>query len=645
MKSMKTAVFAAVTVATFGALGASAGETAWTGAANDGKWTTPGNWDDGLPQADGTASIARGDGSPFAVSLDDTAGQQMVSNLYVGGSAASLAVHGALKLDGGRMVLTNGAAMSVTENGSLWIDQLPLGTDANKQVVFNRIVGGSTLNLAGNFTITNASGWFDIGDDSYAVTSRLIQTGGTFFYRQNQGHKGIRLMKGGRIEVSGGEWDLMSNPSYGSPLDQRGGDIEFSGDAEVKGGGFFAFGSGHTIFRGSSIYWPMSWNPINVNIADVPALVEITENASIQRAKKENGTGFVDTAIRVGVTSGRKATLVLRSAANSNMGNSFQCGRASSSWGRLLVQSAFNEVGDYGIQLGACGDNPTATECPTGVVDVVGGVLSVGGSSSAWSKENISGIIVGSGIKRHDDHTTACYTGFFSLSGSGIVTNMAGFFAVGLGPAYGEYRQTGGHFAHTSSRAACVGQFGAEGHVDISGGEMSLNGPLYIGGAATNEIDRYKAKISNTPYCEHGGTGTFSVSNATVVLLKDTFIGMDGNGTLSVGPGAAVTGTSLYVTNGWETASSTLRFVLGAETAGKITLSGKLQVCSTGRVEVDTSACTAMTPFTVLEAAGIEGLTADDVQILGARSKSFKVSVSGTKITVGRSVGLAIFVR
>ena len=44
MKSMKIAVFAAVTVATFGVLGASAGETTWTGGAGDGLWHSPANW-------------------------------------------------------------------------------------------------------------------------------------------------------------------------------------------------------------------------------------------------------------------------------------------------------------------------------------------------------------------------------------------------------------------------------------------------------------------------------------------------------------------------------------------------------------------------------------------------------------------------
>ncbi len=621
-----------------GGLGAYAGESVWTGAAADGKWTTAGNWDGGLPQADGTASIARGDGSPFAVSLDDTAGQQVVSNLYVGGSAASLTVEGDLKIDGGRMVLTNGAAMSVMESGSLLIDQLSLGAADNRQTVFNRVVGGSTLNLAGDFSITNASGRFSIGDDSYAVTSKLIQTGGTFFFRQSYGQNGIYLWKGGRIEVSGGKWDMICNPSWSSPLDQRGGYIEFFGDADVDVGGFFAFGSGHTVFRGNSIWRTKSWQNINVNV-DIPALVEITENASIQTSG--------DGAIRVGTTTtaGRKATLVMRSAADSQMAQSMICGRGGRSWGRVVVQSAFNHVDYYGIQLGASADNPTATECPTGIIDVVGGVLDVYATAFGWSKANLHGLIVGAGGKRADDHTTACYTGFFSLSGDGVVTNRSGFFAVGLGPAYGEYHQTGGFFTHTSAKAVCVGQFGAEGHVDISGGEMSLNGPLYIGGAATNEIDRYKANISTTPLDEHGGTGTFAVSNATVALLKDAFIGMDGNGTLSIGPGATVTGTSLYVTNALEGASSTLRFVLGAETAGKITLSGKLQVCRTGRVEIDSSACTARTPLTVLEATGIEGLTADDVRIVDAGRRFFKVTVSGTTIKVCRASGFTISFR
>ena len=113
--------------AMLGGFGAYAGESVWTGAAADGKWTTAGNWDGGLPQADGTASIARGDGTAFDVTIDAAVGQQVVSNLYVGGSAASLTVEGDLKIDGGRMVLTNGAAMSVAEGGSLLIDQLSLG--------------------------------------------------------------------------------------------------------------------------------------------------------------------------------------------------------------------------------------------------------------------------------------------------------------------------------------------------------------------------------------------------------------------------------------------------------------------------------------------------------------------------------------
>ena len=622
--------------AMLGGLGAYAGESVWTGAAADGKWTTAGNWDGGLPQADGTASIARGDEPAFDVTIDAAVGQQVVSNLYVGGSAASLTVEGDLKIDGGRMVLTNGAAMSVAEGGSLWIDQLALGVDANKQLVFNRIVGGSTLNLAGDFSITNASGRFSIGDDSYAVTSKLIQTGGTLFFRQSYGHNSIYLWKGGRIEVSGGKWDMICNPSWSSPLSQRGGDIEFSGDADVDVGGFFGFGSGHTVFRGNSIWRTKSWQNINTPV-NIPALVEITENARIQTSG--------DGALRVGVTAGGKATLIMRSSADSYMAKRLTCGRGGTSWGRVVIQSGYNNVGYYGALLGECPDTPTKTECPTGIIDVVGGVLDVAADAYGWNKGMLSGIAIGAGVKRADDHTTACYTGFFSLSGSGIVTNRYGLFAVGIGPAYGEYHQTGGFFTHTSARAVCVGQFGAEGHVDISGGEMSLNGPLYIGGVATNEIDRYKADISTTPLDEHGGTGTFAVSNATVALLKDAFIGLDGNGTLSIGPGATVTGTSLYVTNALEGASSTLRFVLGAERAGKITLSGKLQVCRTGRVEIDTSACTARTPLTVLEATGIEGLTADDVRIVDAGRRFFKVTVSGTTIKVCRASGFTISFR
>lgn len=612
-----------------------AGESVWTDAANDGKWTTADNWDDGLPSSDDTVSIARDSGTPYAVSLDAGAPQQVISNLYVGGSAASLTVAGNLKLDGGRFSLTNGATMSVVAGGSVMIDQLSQGIDANKQVAFGRIVGGSVLNLAGDFTLTNAAGRFNIGDDSYAVTSKVVQTGGTFLGRMNQFHGGIWLYKGGRIEVSGGKWDMIANPGYSSFLSQRGGDIEFSGNAEVDVGGFFAFGSGHTVFRGNSIWRTKSWQNINVPV-DIPALVEVTENANIQ-------TGD-DGALRVGATSGRKATLVMRSAADSQIAKSLTCGRAGSTWGRVEIQSAYNHVDYYGIQLGACGDSPTATESPTGIVDVAGGVLDVYAGGWGWSKGNLHGIVIGSGIKRATNRTTACYNGFFSLSGDGVVTNRYGWFAVGAGPAYGEYRQTGGLFNHSSAQAVCVGQFGGEGHVDITGGTMILNGPLYIGGAKTNELGRYIAS-DTVPFDEHGGTGTFAVSNATVTLLKDAFIGLDGNGTLTVGPGADVTGTSLYVTNDWLGAVSTLKFVLGAETAGKLTLSGKLHVNEVANVVVDTSACTAKTPFSLLEATGIEGLKAEDVTVVDAARRFFKVTVTDTEISVCRASGFTISFR
>ena len=335
----------------------------------------------------------------------------------------------------------------------------------------------------------------------------------------------------------------------------------------------------------------------------------------------------------------------MRSAVNSNIGGALHCGRSdgTSSCGRCEIQSAYNKVGSYGLQLGL-GDSLTATESPTGTVDVVGGVLDVDAQAWAWGKGNLYGIVIGSGIRRATNRTTARYNGFFTLFGDGVVTNRYGWFAVGAGPAYGEYRQTGGLFNHAAAQAVCVGQFGAEGHVDISGGTMMLNGPLYIGGAKASEIDRATTD-PKVPLDEHGGTGTFSVSNATVALLKDAFIGLDGNGVMTIGPGANVTGASLYVTNDWAGATSTLRFVLGAETAGKVSLSGKLQVCDVGRVIVDTSAFSANTRLTLLEAADIEGLQPEDVQLVDAGGRSFKVTVTDTAIKVSRASGLAIIVR
>lgn len=106
-------------------------------------------------------------------------------------------------------------------------------------------------------------------------------------------------------------------------------------------------------------------------------------------------------------------------------------------------------------------------------------------------------------------------------------------------------------------------------------------------------MQRWPSGCSTFPP-DHGGQGLLKVAGGTFTAQNNVYSGVEGNGTIEIGPAGKLAITKdLVLSNAVESAYtrySTLRFELGQDGCGLIDLKGAMQVESGAKLYVDATA-------------------------------------------------------
>lgn len=303
---------------------------------------------------------------------------------------------------------------------------------------------------------------------------------------------------------------------------------------------------------------------------------------------------------------------------------------------------------------------------PEGVVNVSGGALKVNGRRGA-SQTRIAGLTLGNGAfmpkKPSSGWTTAyavgpqtCYSGALNVSGSGVVTNMGGAFAVGVGLGRGVVSQTGGEIVADSSTAEhVIGLFGGKGVWTLAGGKAELAGNLWVGGVAKTATTYYSnvttlgyMKNADGSYAEfdcadrHDARGELRVSNGTFAVSGSLVLSADGVGSLTIGEGGLVTAGSLTIPN----ASAAVTIKLGADGSGCLAINGDVDVAAGAKLVIDATAVDTETfkKSNVLSYKTATNMFTDtDIAFIGKDRLALRKTATG--LSVANPRGLMILFR
>ena len=107
-------------------------------------------------------------------------------------------------------------------------------------------------------------------------------------------------------------------------------------------------------------------------------------------------------------------------------------------------------------------------------------------------------------------------------------------------PGTGTLHISGGNV--TSSDTSIGYAAGSHGNVTLDSGSLQMAGEFFIGNAGTGSLTVTGGQISSqTAYIGFGGSGTAAFSGGQWDAGGDINVGLDGNGTLSVGGNSVVT--------------------------------------------------------------------------------------------------------
>ncbi len=218
--------------------------TDWTGAAGDSLWTTPGNWDNGVPVS-GFAATFNGAGGGFtSISLGN--GTQPINTIAFSGAPAAYTL-GTNPND--LFNFDSGGTVSVA-SGITTAQTIAAGINASGALtVTNAGTGGLTfggpLSLGGTMTVTNsgATALTTFGgtiSGSFGITPG---GGGSILFSGNNSYSGITNLSSGtatNIEIGSntafGTGILQPNNGTNSPLQAFGGDRTIANQVNMNTG-------------------------------------------------------------------------------------------------------------------------------------------------------------------------------------------------------------------------------------------------------------------------------------------------------------------------------------------------------------------------------------------------------------------------
>lgn len=546
----------------------------WTGGANDGKWSSSGNWSGGTPSASKPVRIAP---ELYAETISIAAGDVLPSALTIDGALA--AVH-------------------VTVTGSFAWD--PTAVTVNR---------GGTLEIGTGASITTTKGAWTVNEGEILVSGGTFDAnsfGGTFAVKGSDGHEGVFRMTGGlishkpvnwsestklqiqkygKLQASGGVLRANTAANGHTTIINKGGKMEISGGASYEGvAGYseaFSFRTTMTDFSGNSSFVNKNQNSKISVVADAGEtnVVLFSDHASV------SGTGLDSTTIaasgngravfEIDTDTPFSASLGVRIlvGVDDKTGEFvFRKGYAATNFRGLIVGGASGSSGNTGASL-------VSAFGGSGLFRMIGGGMTVGVSNKRVEEGFFPGWSVGEGGQTLADGK-GIFTGRAEISG-GCLTNL-GFTVIGGAHSVGSVEQTGGEVCLKGGDNCplLLGLAGGTGSYVLGGGCLALDQNAYVGGSFTNIINggNLLSKAYPYPVEDHTAVGTLTVTGGTLVGTKQIMVGANGAGTINVrGSEAAISCASLILSNTVALAtSSTLNFTADANGLAPIEVSGKV---------------------------------------------------------------------
>lgn len=564
--------------------------TAWNQAA-DGNWSDAAKWTKGAPVSSAKPAYITAENADYTVTLDTN------------------------KVAIGNLTLANDPAHSSTLS-----------------------VTGRTAFVEGNVITVNCGGVFEqaagsISSITNSATSHKVNNGGIWrvkgtndFYASGNGI--FTVNAGGKLEVSGkGRVNFRHGTTYNAHMNINGG-LELSDDANVtvvgQNGEPRQFSGATVVLRDRAKLdisrFIMSPGNNLVNAFDFYGQSSLATGSGIIAGYYSSGSKVLVTlhdsaTVDFGETSEIGCNVPAYAEVNVGSGTSLTFGNTFGAW----VGSQKTKHKDDGV---VC--------CPTGVVNVAGKAVVKATyylNPPVDSHDDHRGMIIGGmarGLGQHSQKVTGnvwC-RGTLNVLPGGTFEQQYGLCSVGIGKGTGELNVRGGTFKKTLDGYyggyTIVGMAGGQGLLSVSeGGTATIANPAWIGGVATNTINRNWA---NFPADSLAATGIVRVANGTVAFNgTQTVFGGLGTGILEIGTAGAVTTKELVLSNN---VASVVRFTLG-ETKndyGTLSVAGNLTIATGAKLVVDGSAFAGQTGrFPIVRTTGaITGdFAQEDVALLG----------------------------
>lgn len=505
------------------------GETLDQWSAADGNWNQAGNWMAGIPDGTKRVFVTKPQGT-YTVTVSD-----------------ARSVNGGLDL--GNTVPGGTATLMVASGGTLTYNGA--GTNLGMEEVAVCVGKGGRLDAEGDVMVTNLTGRFEIRDGGVVSVTNAAFGLQTLATDSSTTNHALYVMKGGLLAFGGtATCNVASAPLAGQQqqhLVNDGGEIRFGGDSLFyPGGGWMnLFGSGRTIFegaaqlkRGPSTLTQLRYyfTPTSEGVENM-ALIEFRDDAKMSFT--------ADDAVYVNFGAlgcDHHVKMIFDSTSMSTLGE-LKCGMRG--FTELDVRRGWLNIGGgFGMHVAARASEYTGATGDAACTSVVrvaeNAVLHL---ACGWVGNK--GLIIGDG--RVDQIVPRHALGI--LENSGTVTNWYGVITLGSGAAEGRLVMKGGTFYSRVTNQGVpmtVGFANGLGVFAVSNGVFELGRqPLYVGGVPTADLacQPGSGNMPETAYAlRHDAEGFMTVAAEDFTkpcrFSADTVkIGMDGTGTVMIGPG------------------------------------------------------------------------------------------------------------
>ena len=218
-------------------------------------------------------------------------------------------------------------------------------------------------------------------------------------------------------------------------------------------------------------------------------------------------------------------------------------------------------------------------------------------SNNTNGDNTMHGLVVGAG-NCSSLTSPGLFRGILNVQG-GSVTNLGHYFGIGLGVGEGDVTQTGGTIHHkpSSGHQMIVGAWGGTGRYVVSNGMTTATSDVYVGGITTNLLTHKPVTLYTVcPVTNHCAKGLLRVAGGSFATEGTLWLSQDGEGTLEVGLGGAVTAANVTLTNtpaaltGDADLAAKVRFTFGPQGVGTLAATGALTIGPGATLEVDASA-------------------------------------------------------